>query len=113
MHELGLMDAVIRTVERLVKEENLTQVQKIVLEIGELSGIVPRFIKECYEAVVSDTPYENTELVLEILPGIARCNDCHIEFKINIEQLTCPVCKGKNLTPIEGKDLTIKEISAY
>lgn len=113
MHELGLMDAVIRTVERLVKEENLTQVQKIVLEIGELSGIVPRFITECYEAVIADTKYENTELVLEILPGIARCNDCHIEFKINIEQLSCPVCKGKNLTPIDGKDLTIKEISAY
>ena len=31
MHELGLMDAVIRTVERIIKEENLTSVRKIVL----------------------------------------------------------------------------------
>lgn len=113
MHELGLMDAVIRTVGRIIKEENLKHVRKIVLEVGELSGVVPHFITDCYEAVVADTQYQDTELVIEIVPGIARCNDCHIEFKIDIEELCCPVCYGKNLTPIEGKDLTIKEIEAY
>lgn len=112
MHELGLMDAVIRTVGRIVKEENLTQVRRIVLEVGELSGVVPHFLTDCYKAVVADTEYENTELALEFIPGIARCNECHIEFKINVEELCCPLCKGKNLTPIEGKDLTIKEIEA-
>jgi len=113
MHELGLMDAVIRTVGRIMKEENLTHVRKIVLEIGELSGTVPHFITDCYEAVVADTQYQDTELVIEIVPGIARCNDCHIEFRIDIEELCCPICYGKNLTPIEGKDLTIKQIEAY
>ena len=113
MHELGLMDAVIRTVERIIKEGNLTHVRKIVLEVGELSGTVPRFITNCYEAVVADTKYQDTELVLEIVPGIARCNDCHIEFRIDIENLCCPVCYRKNLIPIDGKDLTIKEIEAY
>lgn len=113
MHELGLMDAVIRTVGRIIKEENLKHVRKIVLEVGELSGAVPHFIINCYEAVVADTQYQDTELILEIVPGIARCNDCHIEFKIDIEKLCCPECYGKNLKPIDGKDLTIKEIEAY
>jgi hydrogenase nickel incorporation protein HypA/HybF len=113
MHELGLMDAVIKTVNRIIIEENLTKVRKIVLEVGELSGTVPHFITDCYEAVVADTEYQDTELVLEIVPGIARCNHCHIEFRIDIEDLSCPECHGKNLTPIKGKDLTIKEIEAY
>lgn len=113
MHELGLMDAVIRTVGRITKEGNLTNVRKIVLEVGELSGTVPHFITDCYNAVVADTEYENTELVIEIVPGIARCNDCKIEFRIDIEELCCPTCHGKNLTPVDGKDLTIKEIEAY
>lgn len=113
MHELGLMDSVIKTVRRIIKEENLNYVQKIVLEVGELSGVVPHFITDCYKAVVADTEYENTELVIEIVPGIARCNDCCIEFKIDIEKLSCPFCSGKNLTPIDGKDLIIKEIEAY
>lgn len=113
MHELGLMDAVIRTVGRIIKEEELTHVRKIVLEVGELSGVVPHFITECYEAVVADTKFQDTELVLEIVPGIARCNDCDIEFRINVEELSCPVCFGNNLTRVAGKDLTIKEIEAY
>ena len=112
MHELGLMDAVIKTVGRIVKEENLTRVRKIVLEVGELSGVVPRFIADCYAAVVADTPYQETELVIETVPGIARCNPCQIDFSVDIEALFCPVCHGKNLTPIKGKDLTIKEIEA-
>jgi len=112
MHELGLMDAVIRTVDRIIKEENLTHVGKIVLEVGELSGTVPHFITDCFEAVVADTQYQDTELVLEIVPGIARCNECQIEFRIDLEELCCPVCHGKNLTPIAGKDLTIKSIEA-
>lgn len=112
MHELGLMDAVIKTVGRITKEENLTKVRKIVLEIGELSGTVPHFITDCYKAVVAGTEYEDTLLVIEIVPGIAFCNDCHMEFRIDIESLSCPSCNGKNLTPIAGKDLTIKEIEA-
>ncbi len=112
MHELGLMDAVIRTVGRIAKEEHLTHVQKIVLEIGELSGTVPHFITDCYKAVVADTPYQDTELVIEIVPGIAFCNDCKIEFRIDVETLDCPKCHGKNLTPIDGKDFIIKEIEA-
>ncbi len=113
MHELGLLDAVIKTVERIVKKENLSHVRKIVLEIGELSGVVPHFITDCYDAVVADTAYQDTKLVLEIVPGIARCNDCQIEFRVDVEHLCCTQCSGKNLTPIEGKDLTIKEIEAY
>jgi hydrogenase nickel incorporation protein HypA/HybF len=60
MHELGLMDAVIRTVDRIIKEENLTHVGKIVLEVGELSGTVPHFITDCFEAVFADTQYQDT-----------------------------------------------------
>lgn len=96
-----------------MKDENLTVVRKITLEIGELSGTVPHFITDCYKAVVADTPFQDTELVIEIVPGIARCNDCQIDFRIDLENLCCPRCFGKNLTPIAGKDLTIKEIEAY
>lgn len=113
MHELGLMDGVIKTVGRIIEDENLTKVRKIVLQVGELSGVVPHFITDCYKAVVWNTQYENTELVIEMVPGIARCNHCLVEFRINIEELCCPKCKGKNLTPIEGRDLIIKEIEAY
>ena len=113
MHEMGLIDAVVRMVDGIVKEQQLEGVNKITLEVGEISGVEPHFLTECYEAVVADTPYQDTELAIEIVPGTFYCNDCEMEFPADREHLYCPECFGKNLTPMTGKDLTIKEIEAY
>jgi len=71
MHELGAITNILKTVERVMAEENLTQVDTIVLQVGELSGVVPSLIEECYPAAVFQTPFENTRLELERIPGIA------------------------------------------
>ena len=113
MHEMGLMDAVLRMVGRIQQEQQLGPVRKITLEVGELSGVVPRFLEECYEAVAAGTPFEKTELAIEMVPGLARCEDCFNEFRPITAVLRCPACNGEKLTPIAGKDMTIKEIEAY
>ncbi|MBR5292129.1 MAG: hydrogenase maturation nickel metallochaperone HypA [Clostridia bacterium] len=113
MHEMGLMDAVLRMVDRIRREQQLGPVRKITLEVGELSGVVPRFLEECYEAVAAGTPFEGTELALEIVPGLARCEDCRSEFRPAGDVLRCPACSGEKLTPIAGKDMTIKEIEVF
>ena len=113
MHEMGLIDAIVRMVDKIVQDEGLEGVKKITLEVGEISGVVPHFLAECYEAVVDGTPYEKTELVIETVPGTFRCNDCEMDFPADVEHLYCPDCFGRNLTPVAGKDLTLKEIEAY
>ena len=112
MHELGLCDALLRMVDGIVAEEKLTAVHKITLEIGELSGVVPRFMTDCWTAVADGTCYAQTALVIETVPGAARCEDCGVEFRVNPDDLRCPVCHGSRLTPISGKDMTLKEIEA-
>lgn len=113
MHEMGLIDAIVRMVDKIVQDEGLEGVKKITLEVGEISGVVPHFLTECYEAVVDGTPYEKTELAIETVPGVFRCNDCEMDFSADVEHLICPDCFGRNLTPVAGKDLTLKEIEAY
>ena len=78
---MGLMDAVLRTVERIRQEQQLGPVRMITIEVGELSGVVPRFLEECYEAVAAGTPFEKTALAIEMVPGLARCEDCRKEFR--------------------------------
>ena len=112
MHEMGLMDAVMRTVDRIAKEEKVEKVHKITLEVGELSGVLPHFLRECYEAVVDGTPYAETELKLEMVPGTLWCMDCEKEFPADIRNFVCPTCHRDHLTPMKGRDFTIKEIEA-
>lgn len=113
MHELGICDALLKMVDKAVKEEGCDGVSSITVEVGTLSGVVPHFLSECWEAVIDGTAYEQTEIIVEVLPGKARCLDCGSEFVADVENLVCPDCGGKKLMPISGRDLTLKEIAAY
>ena len=110
MHELGLTDALLRMVRDIAKKEELEHVESITLEIGELSGVVPHYMADCWQAVIDGTPYAETELVIETVNGLIRCEDCGHEFSADLNRLWCPKCMGKRLTPLTGTDLMIKEI---
>lgn len=112
MHELGLCDALLRMVRDIAVQEELTQVQKLTLEIGELSGVVPAYMSDCWTAVVDGTEFQATELVIETTPGVARCLDCEQEFRIDLRSMRCPFCRSEKLMPISGNDMTLKEIEA-
>ncbi len=112
MHELGICDAILKTVDGIAKQEDLTCIHKVTLEVGLLSGAVPHFLEDCWQAVIDGTPYEETALEIETINGIARCEDCGFEFSADLERLYCPKCVGRRLTPLTGTDLTIKEIEA-
>lgn len=113
MHELGLCDAVVRMMDSILEEENMKGANKIVLEIGELSGVVEHFMKDSWIAVTARTKYESTKLQIEMVPGFARCIDCGAEFRVVACDFRCPACSGEKLMPISGTDMMIKQIEAY
>ncbi len=110
MHELGLCDAMLRMVRGIIKEEAITEVQRITIEVGTLSGVVPAYMEDCWEAVTDGTELESAEFVVETLQGTAQCMDCDAIFPSDVEHLKCPECGGHKLTPLTGRDLTLKEI---
>lgn len=112
MHELGICDAMLKMVRGIMKDEELESVSSITVEVGTLSGVVPRFLADCWEAVTDGTELEGCQFVVRTLPGRARCLDCGAEFEADLEDLSCPDCGGKKLTPISGRELTLLEILA-
>ena len=48
MHELGTVFYVIKEVEKLCDENELTTVGSVTLQIGEVSGIIPEYIVDCW-----------------------------------------------------------------
>ena len=113
MHELGIVYEVINIVDRFAVENNLTNIDKIVLEVGELSQAIPRFIEECYPAAVSETPYEETKLEIIVLPAVGRCRNCDDIYNVINHRKICPKCGEENYDLISGQEFNIKEIVAY
>ena len=113
MHELGIVYEVIKIVDNFAKENQLTKVDKIVLEVGQLSQAIPRFIEECYPAAVSETAYEDTKLEIIVLPANARCKTCNEIYNIIEHRKICPKCCGYEYELISGQEFNIKEVVAY
>ena len=112
MHELGICDALLKMVRSIAEEEALEEISRITIEVGSLSGVVPAYMSDCWEAVTDGTELAEVEFVVEELEGTARCLDCGEEFPADSNRLRCPKCGGEKLTPLTGRDLTLKEILA-
>lgn len=112
MHELGIIIKVVEQVEEFCKANNLTEIDKLVLEVGELSSMYPKYIEDVYPIAVENSMLANTELVIEMLPGIVKCNECNFSYNPKINNDSCPLCKSKDFTTITGTDFNIKAIHA-
>lgn len=112
MHELGLMAEIVDKIEAVAKENKVTEISTLVLEIGEYSGVVPEYVEECYPAVIEGTMLEKTELKIHIIPGKARCEECGTEFAIKGNEDRCPHCGSQKCRVTDGGEFTIKEIVA-
>lgn len=113
MHELGIVYEVIKVVDQFARENALVKVDKIVLEIGQLSQAIPRFIEECYPAAVSETPYEETKLEILTLPAEGKCKVCGEVYNIINHRRICPHCGGEDYVLLTGQEFNIKEIIGY
>lgn len=60
MHELGIIMNVVKKVERVARENNVTTIETLVLQVGELSPVIPSFIEACYPAAIDGTLLEKT-----------------------------------------------------
>ncbi len=112
MHELGIMFNITRSVENFARQNNVNKIDTLVLQVGELSPVVPQYIEACYPAAVDGTMLQDTKLKIEIIPGNALCSDCKKIFNLLKNPQHCPFCEGEDWDVLSGKDFLIKEIIA-
>ena len=101
MHEIGVVRAMVKTVTDYAAANQID-------EISEL--VIPEYVEELYPPVVKGTPLENTKLIVNIVPGMAECEDCDEIFNVIECNGYCPNCNSFNKTVLSGKDFTIREI---
>ena len=110
MHELG---TVFYVVEKICKENELTVVGSVTLEIGEVSGIIPEFIVDCWNwARAKNELMKNAELKIETLEAVTYCEDCQKTYPTLKYKKICPYCGSEHTYLLTGNEYNIKEIEA-
>lgn len=110
MHEIGVVRQMLSTVEVFAEENELDNIVSIVLEIGDLSMIIPKYVEEIYSVIVKGSRFENTELVIETVEGQGVCRNCKRAFPIVKNEGYCPRCGKRDADIVSGRDFVIKEV---
>jgi len=108
MHELGLMQNIVDTVQDYARKNNVRKVVKVMLEVGQVSGVVPESLEFCFEVCTRQTVLEDAVLEIERIAAVGKCKTCGEGFDLLTHSFSCPKCGGTDWEMISGRELIIK-----
>ena len=111
MHELGIVFSIMDTLEDVAKENQLTSVQNVTVEVGEVSAVIPEYLTDCWGwARQKRTLLQGCQLLVETLPAVTHCGGCGREYPTVPQGRTCPYCGSEDTWLLRGDGISIKEI---
>lgn len=112
MHEVSLMMNILETVRRAAEDENADRVTKVVLKVGERSGVVADALRFAFDTASRETVAEGAALEIQTIPLRGECLACGHQFepeRSRSRALICDKC-GNFAKAVSGRELTIESI---
>ena len=115
MHELGIVFEIQKRVSAVALENDLElrDIASVVVEVGEASTIVPRYLKECWPAATDGTEMESATLEVEVIVAKVECKKCGTVYEYLKNNRVCPNCGAWECVMVTGQEFNIKEIVVY
>jgi hydrogenase nickel incorporation protein HypA/HybF len=119
MHEFSFAYNIFKVAEATAIKYNATKITEVLLEIGELTLIVPELLQRSFDMATRGSIAEGAKLTITITPGKVKCRDCDKVSVVKLDrnaQLTglqlfqCSHCGKNNTEIIEGKKANVKNI---
>ena len=111
MHELGVTFHIMDHLEKVAEENKVEKINKVVLELGEVSTVIESYLQNCWTWAAKKRPlFEQSCLVVEILPAITYCEDCKETYPTVKYGKICPYCGSEHTYLLQGNEFNIKEI---
>lgn len=111
MHELSIVSYVMDQVEEVCREQELTQVASVTLEIGEVSGVIFDYLEDLWEWTAGKRPlFQGSCLRQEVIPAVTFCRRCRRTYLTVPQGITCPHCGSGETELLTGNEIIIKEI---
>ena len=111
MHELGLVNYVVKEVSKIAEENNVSKISSVTLEFGEVSGIVASYLYDYWDWYTKKYPlFEGSKLKCEEIPAVTWCDNCKITYSTVQYGKTCPHCGSGKTWLLRGNEMRIKEV---
>ncbi len=114
MHELGVVYHIIKQLDDVRKENELTKIGSVTIELGEVSTVIPHFLEDCWNWAREKHDYlKECEIKIEPIHAITHCEDCGTDYDTVPQGRICPNCGSEKTFLLQGNEFMIKEIEAY
>ena len=110
MHEIGIVRQLVRTVTEFASQNGVSEISEVVADCGELSLVIPEYVEELYPVAAKGSILEKAKLTINIIPGLAECEECDEIFNVIENRGYCPNCGSFDKTVLSGKDFMVREI---
>ena len=113
MHELGIVFHMRDLLEEVAEEQGLTRVSKVVVDLGEVSGVMTDLFVDAWEwASDKSDLLRGAELEVHQIDAVTVCDDCGKTYATIPQGRTCPHCGSLHTELLRGRELEIREIEA-
>jgi hydrogenase nickel incorporation protein HypA/HybF len=110
VHETALAENILTIAASALAPYRIERVNKLVVKAGFLAQIIPEALEFAFTTLSQGHICQGAELVLEIEPIEAKCQNCVTKYQSRSLPLTCPVCGGNVADIISGDEMYLDKI---
>jgi hydrogenase nickel incorporation protein HypA/HybF len=119
MHEFSFAYNIFKVAEATALKYKAKKITEVLLEIGQLTLIVPELLRRSFEMATKGSIAEGAKLIITMTPGKIKCRECNKVSEVSLTQeaqltglqlFQCAHCGSKNTEIIEGKKANVKNI---
>ncbi len=113
MHEISLVQGLFQQLADLARQNNMTKVVTVTMQIGPLSGVVADSFRFGFEILsAEDDLIRGAELVINTTAVTYRCSKCGATTKGSAERPeSCPDCDEVFLIAEGGDELILEKVA--
>lgn len=105
------MRSLFSRLEALAREHGASRVVCAVLEVGEISNVVPELLKQAFVAFREVEPLlAEARLEIREIPLAATCTRCQVDFQPRAAGFRCPSCGAVTGLEVRGEDLVLRDV---
>lgn len=94
----------------MARGHGATGVERILLQVGPLSGVEPALLQHAFPLAAAGTVAQDAELVIEPAPIRVHCSDCGAESQAAPNRLLCAACGGFRTRLVSGDELLLARL---
>ena len=112
MHELGIVFHMIDLLEEVGRENRLTSIERVTLRLGEVTGVVPHLLDDCWRWAADRTELlRGAELEVVDVPAVTVCNACGKTYATIEHGKVCPHCGSGDTELLQGLEIEVESVT--